>query len=204
MQRDEKTWIILQSGSRHWPLAPSPEDFTIEDIAHGLAQTARYGGQAPRFYSVAEHSFHVSVWAGSHAPRGAWRTVALMGLLHDASEGLGLGDMVRPVKRAMPEYRVAEDRLMACVWEKFGVREADQALHQSLIKSVDNAMLSAERAQLFRHVPPEFFSDADPLPQAVAGLDWEAAKGMFLRRYRDVVASPDEPRVSFESGTPPW
>src|ERR1035438_6318404 len=48
------------SGLRFWPLLPNPADILIADIAHALAHQCRFGGHASKFYSVAEHSVHVS------------------------------------------------------------------------------------------------------------------------------------------------
>src|ERR1700731_1917489 len=52
--------IMLQSGAWFDFCAPASSDFTIEDIAHGLANICRYSGQCSNFYSVAEHSILVS------------------------------------------------------------------------------------------------------------------------------------------------
>ena len=48
------------SGIRFWPLLPNPDDILLADIAHALAHQCRFGGHASKFYSVAEHSVHVS------------------------------------------------------------------------------------------------------------------------------------------------
>ena len=92
------------SGLRFWPLDPNPEKILIADIAHALAHQCRFGGHASKFYSVAEHSVHVSkLCLPEHA---------LWGLLHDASEAY-LVDLPRPLK-LLPEfapYREAERRL---------------------------------------------------------------------------------------------
>src|ERR1039457_118422 len=81
------------SGLRFWPLDPNPEKILIDDIAHALAHQCRFGGHASRFYSVAEHSVHVS--------RLCPPEDALWGLLHDASEAY-LVDLPRPLKQ-LPE-----------------------------------------------------------------------------------------------------
>ena len=100
------------SGLRFWPLNPNPEKILIEDVAHSLAHQCRFGGHVWRFYSVAEHSVHVSNLYPSED--------VLWGLLHDASEAY-LVDLPRPLK-LLPEfalYREAERRLQRAVAVRF-------------------------------------------------------------------------------------
>jgi hypothetical protein len=40
---------------------PRPDTIRLEDIAHALANTCRYGGHCSRFYSVAEHAVFCSI-----------------------------------------------------------------------------------------------------------------------------------------------
>lgn len=53
-------WMQTYGGMKFWPLDPDPDRIIIEDIAHALSNICRYGGHARKFYSVAEHSIHVS------------------------------------------------------------------------------------------------------------------------------------------------
>lgn len=111
------------------PLAPDPNAVDIDDIARSLSQQCRFLGHTQSFYSVAQHSVLVSE-AVPHED-------ALWGLLHDASEAY-LCDLPAPIKREpeMATYRVAEERVMACIAFKFGfpsempasVAEADKIL----------------------------------------------------------------------------
>jgi hypothetical protein len=89
-------WIQTFTGKQFWPLDPRPDEVYIEDIAHALGNICRFNGHCLRFYSVAEHCFHVShkVVPG----------LALMGLLHDAAEAY-VCDVVRPVKPYLKEYK---------------------------------------------------------------------------------------------------
>lgn len=93
------------------PLNPDPDTICIEDIAHALSQICRFGGHLPYFYSVADHSLAVSYCLPDEH--------ALAGLLHDASEAY-LCDIPSPVKRMIPGYAEAEDRLMKVIAAKFG------------------------------------------------------------------------------------
>lgn len=127
----------MQTASRcqFWPLSPNIEDIRIEDIAHALSNICRYGGHTRQFYSVAEHSCHVS----DALPRD----LALAGLLDDAAEAY-IGDMIRPIKYSMPEYQEIDDCLSAMIRKKFGLPEER---HPEVIR-VDNAILADESEQV--------------------------------------------------------
>lgn len=115
-------WINTYTGRKFYPLHPEPDQIVIEDIAHALSNTCRYTGHSRFFYSVAEHSCHVtnvSFW-DTHSAYD--RAYALAGLLHDGSEAY-LCDLARPLK-VQPEfapYREAEARLQAMILQRFGL-----------------------------------------------------------------------------------
>lgn len=108
-----------------------PESICIEDIAHALSLTARFGGHLEKLYSVAQHSFLTAAHVGSE--------IKLAALLHDASEAY-LGDMPSPFKKMMPDFKAHEDRVMKAIANKFGF---DYPLHPD-IKKVDRELLDLE------------------------------------------------------------
>ena len=113
--KNDNCWIQTFSGLKMHPLDPSPDEISLIDIAHALANICRYTGHCKEFFSVAQHSVYVSVYA---SPENA-----LWGLLHDASEAY-LCDVARPVKRSdfMKGYCNVEEKLMRVIAEKFGLR----------------------------------------------------------------------------------
>lgn len=133
---------VYPSGTYFDPLNPRVEDVHLADIAHGLAHICRYGGHVASFYSVAEHSLHVSAQV--------WRTfgdkeVALAALLHDATEAY-IGDVVRPLKNLLPEYKEIEHRLARVIEQKFGLKP--HATEAAAIKVCDNGILPWEMAMI--------------------------------------------------------
>lgn len=128
-------WFITFTGRQFFPLDPRPEDICIEDIAHSLANICRFGGHCREFYSVAQHSVHVSFLVP--------QIFSLVGLMHDAAEAY-VGDMVRPLKRFMPEFKSVERSVWLAIAERFSLpREMDP-----IVKLFDNVALLTERRDL--------------------------------------------------------
>ncbi|MBV8398981.1 MAG: HD family hydrolase [Acetobacteraceae bacterium] len=109
----------LPSGRRLDLLAPTPLDWTDEDLATGLSRTFRWGGHsiwpdAP--LSVAQHSlFVLALRRGS-----AWQPLGpkeqLRELLHDADEGLVNFDCISPLKPFLgPGFADLQARLGAAI-----------------------------------------------------------------------------------------
>lgn len=184
-------WMQTISGLRFHPLDPQPDEIAIDDIAHALAMVCRFSGHVTRFYSVAEHSVWVSTVAETAAAELRYEPhdlieVAMAGLLHDSPEAY-LGDMVRPLKRSMPEYRNVEKRVEAAIAAKFGL--SDNGAH--LIKAADVRMLATEREQLMR-VRLQWVIDEERVTPVegvgVLGLPPERARVAFLVRFGALMA----------------
>ena len=109
-------WVQMFSGGQFWPLDPRAVEIKLIDVAVGLSRECRFGNQCRRWYSVAEHSIHMTL----HAMReGADARTARCALFHDSSEGVTLKDMVRPLKRRMLDYKAIESGVMLAVAERF-------------------------------------------------------------------------------------
>jgi len=107
----DEHWIQTFTGRKFWPLDPKPEDVFIEDIAHSLSLTCRFGGHVKEFYSVAQHSVLVSECCMSQKK---W------GLLHDAAEAY-LADICKPIKPYMNGFADFEEDVLIAVSERFGL-----------------------------------------------------------------------------------
>lgn len=160
-------WICTASGRQVRPLALSPDQIAIEDVAAALAKQCRFGGHCRAFYSVAQHSVHVAELLEHEGPEAA-----LTGLLHDASEAY-LVDLPGPIKHApeMTGYRDAEERLNDAVATAFKLPRPAPAS----IKAADQAMFAAELRDLMPAAAREALPAGVP-PRAARVQPWSPRK----------------------------
>ena len=144
-----RVWQRMLSGRRLDLLNPEPSDIEISDIAHGLARVARWNGQTigAHAFSVAQHSLLVEQIAGRRAP--TWPPAsALAALLHDAPEYV-IGDLISPFKAVLGgEYKVVENRLLAAIYERFGLAAALPEDLRQTIKDADRTAAYIEATGL--------------------------------------------------------
>ena len=166
-------WFVLRSGGKFFPLLPKPEEIHIKDIAFALSNICRFGGHV-EFYSVAEHCCHICDAAPQH--------LKLLGLLHDATEAF-LGDMVRPLKQQMPEYKRVEDYLWNVIADRFDLPRSTHT-----VKDLDNRALLAERNFLMEPGPNtrDWYWDHNgtvPLDCKIGCWSPQLARAQFMKRY---------------------
>lgn len=117
-------------------LEPSLDSICIEDIACGLSNICRFGGQVRDFYSVAQHSILVCELAP--------HDLKLEALMHDASEAY-LGDIIKPLKVLIESaYGPYEERFMDMISVKFNL----DAAKLEAIKPYDMQALEIEQSRL--------------------------------------------------------
>ena len=133
------SYITTVTGKHFYPLNPNPQDIDIEDIAHALSLICRANGHFRYFYSVAQHSI---ACAKEAIERGYSLEVTLGCLLHDASEAY-LCDVTRPVKKHIPQYLRAEEKLQEVIWKRFIGRELTDTEQQQIFE-IDDHILSME------------------------------------------------------------
>lgn len=152
--------IITRSGKRFDPWNPDIAMIEIGDAAEALAKESRFNGHTIGMYTVAQHSMLVASHV-SHEHK-------LTALLHDLPEGLGLRDMMAPVKHSLPEYK----KLEAIVWEAVAAK-FDLPIHMPLeVLEADRRAVATERRDLItRHNWSKFdwpgLEDVEPFPETL-------------------------------------
>lgn len=195
-----RAWVRLPSGRRLDLLAPTPFDWTDEDLAVGLSRTFRWGGHsvwpgAP--LSVAQHSLAVLALRQSARPAPT-RAEARRELLHDAEEGLTNFDCISPLKPFLGEgFRQLQDRLSGVIATRYALPAWD-ADSRKRHKKLDIAMAAAEAVHVAGWSKAEVRETlgiraavmaADPLVAAHGGEAWrpwppELAAERFLAALR--------------------
>ena len=168
---------------------PSPEQFDLHSIAHGLAKICRFGAQARFFYSVAEHAHWVSKrleWLGHDVD------VQLAGLHHDDAEAV-IGDITTPMKRYLALHTSAladlEASLMAVIIPALGFHPDEIDIAHPAVHAADRWALAGEALHLTQSGGhgwsdlPEY----DPYPDLSSiGLPSERATDLWIARHHDL------------------
>lgn len=172
------TWINTLSGQHFSFTDTDPATINIEDIAAALSNICRFTGHLPDFYSVAQHSVHVSYLVSPE--------YALEALLHDASEAY-CNDISSPLKAMLPDYRTVEHQVDQFIREKFGLPPGMSAQ----VKHADLIMLATERRDfdmddgtpwpILEGIPCANFIVSPLLPRQ--------SRVLFLNRYNQLKAS---------------
>lgn len=181
-----RSTILTATGIEVDLAAPHDAEIRVEDVAHALARVSRFGGHYPHedFFSVARHSLAVEAIL---AHEGAPYQTRLAGLLHDASEAY-LGDVVRPLKRLLPEYVVIERAWQSAIEKTFGL--PPYSLSWADVKRADEIALAWENAACGR-------GDLGPLHDdrlvRESGFSIEGASGgiAYLRDVNGAIPFPD-------------
>ena len=153
-------------------------DVRLEDIAHGLSNVCRYGGQCRSFYSVAEHSILVSRMI-EHFSSILGMTQS--GLMHDGSEAY-LVDLPTPVKVLCPGYKLLEDQFERAIFDAFGL---SFGFKSPVVKECDYRMYLRERSILMPGKEKIEPSELDEL-LPIQCLSPEQAKRAFLERAEEL------------------
>ena len=164
-------FILTHTGKRFDLFEPVADMIDPRDISHSLAHLCRFNGHTREFYSVAQHSCIVAELVPEEHKLAA--------LLHDAAEAY-LGDMTRPLKQWMPDYRGFEDVIWMRVCERF-----DLALDlPTSVHHADLIALATERRDLMPTDPAIWDCLADIKPMVETIRPWPAAEARLTYHQR--------------------
>jgi hypothetical protein len=169
-------WMLTASGLQFRPTEPDPALVRVTDIAHALSQLCRYNGHVRTFYSVAEHA----VLMARHFIGRRDYPLARWALHHDSSEAY-LGDVIRPLKKALPDYKAIEGKVEAAIARAFGLDLGSGGEMPPEIKTADTLILHDERRQLFA-------------ASVVERLGWHDRDGLGVTLH---LWTPDQARRQF-------
>jgi hypothetical protein len=172
-QEARGNWTHSWTGRPYFPFDPRPEDVFIEDIAQALGKICRYNGMCRRFYSVAEHSVHVShIVPPEHA---------FAGLMHDAAEAY-VGDVRRPFKYKLHGYREIE----FLNWQAVATRFNLPIMQPDCVTAADRAILLTEREAVMNPVPHDWNVAGEPADIEIHCWGPESATRMFAARFTEL------------------
>jgi len=192
----------MLSGRRLDLADPSPLDIEIEDIAHGLARTARWNGQTKgrHIFSVAQHTLLVEAILVLRQPQAAAQ-LRLAALLHDAAEYV-IGDLISPFKAMLAsDYKEAERRILGAVHLRFGLAAALPAAMTRAVKHADGtaAFLEAINLAGFSLAEARRYFPRPDMPTAIDPdylTPWSAAKAtrQYLARFSAIAGEAPRAR----------
>jgi hypothetical protein len=181
----DRAWVRLPSGRRLDLLAPTPFDWTDEDLAIGLSRTFRWGGHsiwpgAP--LSVAQHSLAVLALCGAQSRTGLDAAARRRELLHDAEEGLLGFDCISPLKPFLgAAFAELQARLRGAIDTRYRLPPWTEEARRRH-KACDIALAAAEAVHVAGWTPEEVrgtlgirarILKADPLLPRYGGTPWQ-------------------------------
>lgn len=173
------------------PLELDPAYIFIEDIQHALSNICRFNGHCREFYSVAQHSVHVSEWL---ARNGAGILTQAVGLLHDASEAY-ICDIPRPIKKAtvMQPYLEMENEIQHKIYSKFlSGHSWDADKIEADLHLADDDILVSEAIQLFNIVPADWGKKNPKDYFHIKPISPRDAKLLFEDRFHELMMALEE------------
>lgn len=170
-------WFLSVMGRQVYPFSLRPDEVHVEEVAYSLSMLCRFNGHTRSFYSVAQHSVIVA----ENLPPD----LQFLGLMHDGTEAY-CGDLIRPIKRAIPGFARLEDRIWLAIAGRFALPEAIPPA----VKLADTRALQTERRDLLAPHPWPWMTDQIedgtvlPFPEKIVPWPPEVARRAFLDRFQ--------------------
>lgn len=177
--------ILTNSGQSFDLFEPRAAMVHPQDIAHSLAMQCRFNGHCGLFYSVAQHSIIVADLVPAE--------YQLQALLHDATEAY-IGDIVRPLKQALPDLRQIEHHIWHAICARFDI---DPVL-PACIHDADMIALATERRDLMPEHQDEWecLAGTQPMQQFIKAWPAEEARLHYWRRLMELLATTHRARAA--------
>ncbi|HXQ34298.1 MAG TPA: hypothetical protein VN843_09815 [Anaerolineales bacterium] len=172
-------------------LNPTPDMICIEDIAHAGSQMNRFTGHCRFPYPVTQHEYLGSFIRPENCECASEQEHALKFLLHDASESY-ISDVNRPLKHFTDvglEYRKVEKVIQDLVYVRYGLDPHEPPC----VKTVDNWMLYAEKAQLMptKEFAFEWSDDRKTADVIITERTFYQNKALYLSRFNKLCRPQD-------------
>ncbi|MCW2240729.1 hypothetical protein [Azospirillum canadense] len=174
--------VTTVTGRRIARPVPAPDQWHIEDFAHGLATLNRYGGQTIVPWSVAQHSL-LCLQALRLLHADATPTLQRAVLLHDAGE-TAIGEIPAPVKRVCSDLCRLDEAIDQSLSEAFDLPWRCPPV----IKEIDLLVRGTEGPVLFPKSDPAAWAAryGAPLPLSVVERPWRDVREEFLTAYAGI------------------
>lgn len=159
------TWMQTFTGKAFSFETIDPSKITLDDIAWSLSRLPRFNGHGIGL-TVLQHSLGVAdlVQPAAYEMSRQNKADRLAALLHDASEAY-IGDLIRPLKNAVPALMQLEKRIDMAIIERFDVKFYGDVLDR--IEHADDVMLYSEAQHFFPNpCEMEWIDQSKVLPMA--------------------------------------
>jgi uncharacterized protein len=120
---------------------PDPSMIDFVDIVASLIKQCRFNGHCRKFYSVGEHTVRGVDLIRRIYPENI--NLARSFFLHDFTEAY-VGDIIRPVKMWLPQFKVIEAVFHTAINEAFNFRDFDERG----VYEIDNFMAMWEKRDI--------------------------------------------------------
>ena len=162
---------------------PQPEMIEPRALAYQLSLEGRWSNNTHFPYSVAQHSLLV-------ASRIAVPAFRAYGLLHDAAEHV-TRDLPTPFKLWLASHGAdvvgLERRILAAVWERFGLRSPTPAINAA-VDEADARALATEWRDVVKGKNADWCPKAEPWSTPIKPLKADRVEELFLARLESYVA----------------
>lgn len=193
-------WMQTYRGNVFYPFSPEYSNVSVIDIIHSMSMMGRFNSHTKYPYSVGQHTLLVvreskricendysdSALISLYAQLGAW--------LHDASESLGLGDLIRPVKhmKEMSAYREVQHTIEADLRSRFRISETMWEAVKAIVKEADEVALATEARDAMNTPDKKWGLRATPAPDMIEPMTYGTVKVELWNELHRICYALDE------------